>query len=172
MSAVYDFVSPFDLKNCKSRLEHRTEKTSIMASKYARRTQVDIWDINKQTVGFKVYKAPRSSFALNINFFNLHVYGKVQERPDGDTVVVYQVAQHPIGIITEWISTLLIGIVVVLMLYNQLYDSFFSPLAIVVFILASGFTAAATYFYRQWTARELIGVVRQSLGDLDTDLAE
>jgi hypothetical protein len=171
MATVYDFISPFDLKKCKARLERRTEQTSIMASKYARRTQVDVWDINKYTVGFKVYKAPRSSLQLSINIFNLHVFGKMQKRPDGDTVVVYQVTQNPLGVFLEWSGVLLVGILFVVMPYPQWYDSFFNPLAIGVFILASSITGIATYFYRHSTSRELLRIVRQSLGDLDDDLS-
>jgi hypothetical protein len=172
MATVHDFVSPFDLKNCKTRLDRRTEKTSILASKYAERIKVDVWDINRITTGFKVYKAPRSSLQLSFGWFSLQVTGKLQARPDGGTVVVYQVWQNPIGMVLEWVGALLLGILAVLIFYPQWYDSFLHPVAFVVFIVATGLAVGATYFYRQFTRNDLIAVVRQSLGDLDTELMD
>ncbi|MDQ7026205.1 MAG: hypothetical protein Q9P01_09365 [Anaerolineae bacterium] len=167
MPTVYDFVSPFDLKNCKSRLARRTEKTSLMASKYARRTQVDVWDINKYTVGFKVYKAPRSSLTLNMSWFSLQVTGKLQHRPDGGTVVVYQVGQNLMGKILEGVGAVGLGIVAVLILHNQVYDSFLSLQAMAVFVIVTAVSVGFTTIYRQFTRSELISTVRKSLGDLD-----
>lgn len=101
MTKVHDFVSPFDLKGCKARLTNKTEKTSIMATCYARHTQVDVWDINNYTAGFKVYKVPRSSFQLNISWFSLQVAGKLQNRPDGTGTLVVYVALND-GTIYKW----------------------------------------------------------------------
>jgi hypothetical protein len=172
MTTVYDFESPFDLKKCKARLDSRTEKTTILASKYAQRIKVDVWDINRITVGFKVYKAPRSSFSLSVSWFSLQVKGKLQARPDGGTLVVYQAWQNPIGMIMEWVAAVLIGVLVVMILYQELYDNFFHPLAITVFIIATALSVGGTYIYRQFTKNELIAVVRQSLGALDVELPD
>lgn len=169
MTKVYDFVSPFDLKNCKSRLENKTEKTSFMASKYAQRIKVDVWDINKFTAGFSVYKAPRSSLQLfHVNWFSLQVAGKLQHRPDGSgTLVVYEVRQNLIGLIMEWVVAFLLGVLFVLIFQNYLYDSFLDPAAIVIFVIGTVLSVGFTYLYRQFTKSELLGVVRKTLGDFD-----
>ena len=172
MTKVYDFVSTFDLKNCKTRLDRRTEKTSILASKYEERIKVDVWDINRITAGFKVYKTPRSSLQFGFSWFNLQVRGKLQARPDGGTLVVYEVWQNAIGMIAEWVASILIGVLAVLMFYPQLYDNYVHPTAFAVFIIATTLSVGATYFYRHFKKDDLIAVVRKSLGDLDSELAD
>jgi hypothetical protein len=170
MTKVYDFVSTFDLKNCMTRLDRRSEKTSLLASKYATRLKVDVWGINRITAGFKIYKTPRSSLAIGVGWFSLQVRGKLQARPDGGTQVVYQVWQHPIGRVMEWGLTALVGVIGVLAFYQQLYDSLFHPIAILVFIGATGLGIGGAYIYRQYIQIELITVIRNSLGDLETEL--
>ena len=46
------FISPFPLENCKSRLSKRTEDSSFLAWRHERRLVVDVWDIDKDTAGF------------------------------------------------------------------------------------------------------------------------
>ena len=93
----WQFISPFSLENCISRLESRTEKPTRWAWNGETRVKTEVWKIDNDSAGFKVYKAAKSSLQLDLGSGVISAKGAMFRQADGTTTVLVKAGTTTLG---------------------------------------------------------------------------
>src|SRR5689334_4789932 len=91
------FISPFSLENCISRLTSRTEKPTLWAWKGETRLQADVWKIDDDSAGFQVFNAPKSSLQLQWGTSTTSARGAMFRQADGTTTILVEAKTSMVG---------------------------------------------------------------------------
>jgi hypothetical protein len=62
----FNFITPFSLEHCKRRLMYRHEKSTLWAWRGQTRLELQTWDVDYQSVGFRLRRVAKSSLELNL----------------------------------------------------------------------------------------------------------
>lgn len=92
---TYQFVSPYSLEECRTRLERRTQPTETGLWKGATRLRVRIWVVDAETAQFVVNELPRGDRQLQIPNPAIRVCGTLYRQADGTTAVEMHARNNP-----------------------------------------------------------------------------
>lgn len=162
------FISPFSLENCISRLNSRSEKTTLWAWRGATRLQANVWKTDDDSAGFQVYKAPKSAMEFQWGSSVTSARGAMFRQADGTTTVLVEAK-------TSMLGYMLFGVLMFflwLMLSVTLIVPMLMEISLIAAVVVSGFTLflviAGSILYFDWQHADLLYIVRESLGDVET----
>lgn len=127
------FIAPYSLESCKSMLENIHEPPVRRVWQGGTRIHVDTWRINDDTIGFRVYTAPKSKWEFR-DWRMTRVYGRLARQPDGTASVEIRGRPTFLGTATIAIGYLLVFLcLIALTPHGSSWNS--SEIALIVGIL-------------------------------------
>jgi hypothetical protein len=165
---IHHFESPFALEDCRSRLSSRTETSTLWAWRGQMRLQTETWKVDHDTLGFQVYRVPKSYLEFQgASFMSNRARGVAQRTPTGRVEVAVEVKMPFLGAIVYWL--------LMLVLWGALAYTFALPLIkrhqLTLAIAVAGgllfLLIAGTVLSNAWEERRLLRVVKEALGGAD-----
>jgi hypothetical protein len=151
------FIVPFSLEECRARLEAEAEKASFWAAFRKPHVQVETWDIDANTVGFRVFALGNALLSLSFLAKSIRAYGKLSAQADGTTHVWVNAGSTPL------VYGLLVLLFVVLLALMALFVPAFGGVVLIVCGLCFALTLAAwmtTPRWFQWYDQQHINLQR------------
>lgn len=165
-----EFVSPFSLLNCTSRLEGRHEKANPLAFRWQNRTHIRIRQVDGDAYAFTMKRVEKTAFYGLTTLVS--VKGKLQKLDENRTLVT---AKEKMSWFWLSVGSLLLGGVLGFILFgSRLEDSQIEIQDVILLAAASIAGITGTFLFSWIYARNqtlmLMGILKESLGYQD-DLA-
>lgn len=159
-----EFVSPFALKNCKSRLEGRHEQATLFAWRGQTRTHVTVRQVDNGTCTFVLKKVEKSGFS---GIGSMSRVKGILRKTDNDRTFV--IAEAKISIFWMVLGSLLLGGLIGWMIFSLTVDAATPTIqdyALLVFASIGGVAAMAlfSWWYAMRDIHLLTSILKESLG--------
>lgn len=159
-----EFVSPFSLNNCKSRLEGRHEKATLLAFRWQTRTHVTVRQVDQETCTFTLKRVEKSAFSSMGSVVS--VKGVLKKVDENRTLVT---AEEKLSWFWFMAGSFLLGGVIGFMLFGSRFEGGTPNIRDVALVVSAGIAGTAgimllSWFYARNQTRVLMGILKDSLG--------
>ena len=155
-----EFLTPFDLNACKSRLEGLNEKGTFFAFDWQFRIKTQVWKADASSATFKLHYIQKSYMEFTIAPV-VALRGALQAQSDGSTQVAGAVLTNWIGYaISCGITGLMLGLWPATILAAAGY---ILP-AVLIFMLVPGIVFWVSRYWLDWRKNQLLGVLTDTFG--------